>query len=307
MSVRELPSVALGHGNDQVSAAARGHSSVPARRAPIQYSFPTHPPARITGLPPSRHPGSPHTPPEPRQRGRPVCSNCCYVQHGARDGAARPGMLCRGSRRALPGSRSDTGVAYRSPAPTCPGPRCLRDTNAARPSRQPGAARPSLRPRRRGWGQGGDQGWGERLPRAGTNTAPESAALPSITLVVSAYFTQRRPSGPSPEAGVPRRPHQCCPSASPALPRGCSAKQVRAPSRGQRGLFASFGRQPEAPGVPAEGPNPPPFAGDLGQRCSCPLFLTLLSSRVSSRPLRSAMQTQSALSAGQAGELIATV
>lgn len=50
MAVRQLPSAALGHRGDQDSAAARGHSPGTVRRAPLQYSFHTHPPARSQGF-----------------------------------------------------------------------------------------------------------------------------------------------------------------------------------------------------------------------------------------------------------------
>lgn len=150
MAMRELPSAALEHRGAQDSEAARGHSP-----SPVQ-------------LPHTSRAGSgiylqagaqalPSRPPEPGKRGRPVPSNCCYVQHGGTATALpAPGTPWRGSRRAPP-----------APAGTPASPVVLRHPPAGAPG-SPGhgqgpllaaaeAARSPLRPRRRRWGQGGEQ------------------------------------------------------------------------------------------------------------------------------------------------------
>lgn len=190
---------------------------------------------------------------------------------------------------------------YRSSAPTCSGPRCLQDADPALPTPQPGAARPS--PRRRSWAQGGDSGWGERLPRAGKDTAPRGAALVSVTLVFQRSISLNGEQAVA--LSMPVSPVKCCPSAphSPSaalqrsvpLPEGSGALRRLSPAaRGTRRARtgtkpASVCRRASAALLPSPAPPHP-----SEQPCH-------------SRPLRSAAQAQCARRAGQAGELIAAV
>ncbi|XP_053813851.1 uncharacterized protein LOC128796335 [Vidua chalybeata] len=90
---------------------------------------------------------------------------------------------------------------------------------------------------------------------------------------------------------------------SSALRRRCSPKQVRARSRGQRGSSPPLSGSQRHPACPQRGQARLRSPASFAARSSSPL----LSSRVSSRPLRAAMQAQGARCVGQAGELIATV
>lgn len=230
----------------------------------------------------------------PGQRGRPACSNCCYVQHGA-------------SATALPpqGCPAEAPAAPRAPAATLASPIVLRHPpagaalppghghSAARPSPQPGPPVPAQAAQAR-LGRGGDRGSGLRSAPAGGGQKHRARGCSSrkhhrcgFGVVIHSAEGKRALS----PCRCPQAPTAALP-ASPALPRRCSPKQVRAsgalgprPRRARRGAkLASVCRRPSA-------------------ALLCPLFLTPLSSRGSSRPLGSAVQTRGARCAGQAGEL----
>lgn len=185
-----VPGAALGQRGSQGTSAARGHGTATAKRAPLlraaagsspkpqhrallrgrrQHNL--HPPETGIYLQNDTK-ASPHSAAGAGAARQPAPSNCYYVQHGGRRGGHRAALHSEPLARLPPRPSGDTGVAWRTPTPTCPPPRCLRETDATRPSPQPCNAGLSLAAAHAQLGCGGGRAARPRPPPGGSEPPP---------------------------------------------------------------------------------------------------------------------------------------
>lgn len=302
-----MPGAALGQRGSQGTSAARGHGTATAKRAPLlRAAAGSSPKPQHRALLRGRrqhnlHPpepgiylqndtkASPHSAAGAGAARQPAPSNCYYVQHGGRRGGHRAALHSEPLARLPPRPSGDTGVAWRTPTPTCPPPPCLRETDATRPSPQPRNAGLSLAAAHAQLGCGGGRAARPRPPPGGSEPPPpppvraeenggrgrggapsppppagDGRTRPSLggvalikhhLFVFSVAFYLASNNPPPSQHPSPPVPTTVLP-VSPAVPRRRFLQQVRTPSRGQGMLFSAFVRQTEAPSPAAVQPNP---------------------------------------------------